>query len=72
MDPYKNTEAYLKQELGKRILIMDGAMGTMIQQQSLLRMIIGGVDLKTFQHQKASVSFFLRVTMNCYPLPSRM
>ena len=33
MDPYKNTEAYLKQELGKRILIMDGAMGTMIQQQ---------------------------------------
>ena len=35
MDPFKNIEAYLKAELGKRILIMDGAMGTAIQELKL-------------------------------------
>ena len=32
MAPFKNTEDFLKSELNKRILFMDGAMGTMIQQ----------------------------------------
>jgi methionine synthase I (cobalamin-dependent) len=72
MDPFKNTEAYLKAELGKRILIMDGAMGTMIQQQKFTEDDYRGLDLKIFQHQKVSVSFSLRVTMNYSPSPSPM
>src|SRR6056300_473608 len=46
MDPFKNTEAYLKAELGKRILIMDGAMGTMIQQQKFTEdYLAAGADI---------------------------
>eukprot|EP00457_Paulinella_chromatophora_P000449 gb/GEZN01000449.1/.p1 GENE.gb/GEZN01000449.1/~~gb/GEZN01000449.1/.p1 ORF type:complete len:1289 (-),score=253.11 gb/GEZN01000449.1/:520-4386(-) len=33
--PLGETEAYLRKELGKRIMVLDGAMGTMIQKHKL-------------------------------------
>ncbi|MGA0723206.1 MAG: homocysteine S-methyltransferase family protein, partial [Methylophilaceae bacterium] len=60
MDPYKNTEAYLKQELGKRILIMDGAMGTMIQQQKFTEDDYRGSRFKDFSAPKGERELFLK------------
>ena len=60
MDPYKNTEAYLKQELGKRILIMDGAMGTMIQQQKFTEDDYRGGRFKDFSAPKGERELFLK------------
>ena len=60
MDPYKNTLAYLKQELGKRILIMDGAMGTMIQQQKFTEDDYRGGRFKDFSAPKGERELFLK------------
>ena len=60
MDPFKNTEAYLKAELGKRILIMDGAMGTMIQQQKFTEDDYRGSRFKDFSAPKGERELFLK------------
>ena len=60
MDPFKNTEAYLKVELGKRILIMDGAMGTMIQQQKFTEDDYRGARFKDFSAPKGERELFLK------------
>lgn len=60
MDPFKNTEAYLKAELGKRILIMDGAMGTMIQQQKFTEDDYRGARFKDFSAPKGERELFLK------------
>src|SRR5210317_112689 len=60
MDPFKNTEAYLKAELGKRILIMDGAMCTMIQQQKFTEDDYRGSRFKDFSAPKGERELFLK------------
>ena len=60
MDPFKNTEGYLKEELGKRILIMDGAMGTMIQQQKFTEDDYRGSRFKDFSAPKGERELFLK------------
>ena len=60
MDPFKNTEAYLKAELGKRILIMDGAMGTMIQQQKFTEDDYRGARFKDFSAPTGERELFLK------------
>src|SRR6056300_16186 len=60
MDPFKNTEGYLKEELGKRILIMDGAMGTMIQQQKFTEDDYRGARFKDFSAPKGERELFLK------------
>jgi len=60
-------EKILRKLLAERILLLDGAMGTMIQQYKLTEEDYRGgmrVVLQNSQGPKGSVNFFLKVTMN--------
>ncbi len=60
MDPYKNTEEFLKAELQKRILFMDGAMGTMIQQHQFNEEDYRGERFKSFAAPEGERELFLK------------
>ena len=60
MDPYKNTEEFLKTELQKRILFMDGAMGTMIQQHQFNEADYRGERFKSFAAPEGERELFLK------------
>ena len=60
MDPYKNTEEFLKAELKKRILFMDGAMGTMIQQHQFVEADYRGERFKSFAAPEGERELFLK------------
>ena len=60
MDPYKNTEEFLKAELQKRILFMDGAMGTMIQQYQFNEEDYRGERFKSFAAPEGERELFLK------------
>ncbi len=58
-------EKILRKLLAERILLLDGAMGTMIQQHKLTEEDYRGgqamVVLQNFQGQKVNVNYFLKV-----------
>ena len=60
MDPYKNTEEFLKAELQKRILFMDGAMGTMIQQHQFNEEDYRGERFNSFAAPEGERELFLK------------
>ena len=60
MDPYINTEEFLKTELQKRILFMDGAMGTMIQQHQFNEADYRGERFKSFAAPEGERELFLK------------
>ena len=70
MDPYKNTEEFLKAELKKRILFMDGAMGTMIQQHQFVEADYRGERFKSFAAPEGERELFLKGIMSSSVLPS--
>lgn len=54
------TEKILKQLLSQKILVMDGAMGTMIQQKHLNEEDYRGKDFKEFKSPKGERELFLK------------
>lgn len=60
MAPYKNTEDFLKSELNKRILFMDGAMGTMIQQYHFVEEDYRGEQYQSFSAPDGERELFLK------------
>ena len=60
MAPYKNTEDFLKSELNKRILFMDGAMGTMIQQYHFVEEDYRGEQYQSFSAPVGERELFLK------------
>lgn len=57
-----NLEAYLRTELKKRILVLDGAMGTMIQQYQLQEKEYRGERFKDFSHDLKGNNDLLSLT----------
>jgi hypothetical protein len=54
-DAISSTEALLRDLLSRRILILDGAMGTMIQQYKLTKKIIAASALPISQVRQGAV-----------------
>lgn len=65
-----STEARLREIMSKRILVLDGAMGTMIQRYGLTEEVIGaarkaGLRISPLLRPKANGNCSSRATMNC-------
>jgi 5-methyltetrahydrofolate--homocysteine methyltransferase len=60
---YTNTKIqYLLEQLGKRILVLDGAMGTMIQKHKLTEQQYRGQRFKDFPHELRGNNDLLSIT----------
>ena len=59
-NPFDNIELYLKDALSKRIMIMDGAMGTMIQQYKFSESDYRGERFKAFKAPEGQRELFLK------------